>query len=108
MNKAILLAIKGGLKEGEGWKFMRANSYWAIWLNGNGDETNIAIEKYLLSPEFWQALGKACGWPQDDSHDVIFEVWKKERWLGRWHAFIDHLAEGKSPDSFFESLLADK
>ena len=35
MEQAIRRAIEGGLKEGEKWEFQRANTYWAIWKNGN-------------------------------------------------------------------------
>ena len=28
-------------------------------------------------------------------------------WKDVWHLFIDHLAEGKDPDSFFQTLLSN-
>lgn len=57
----------------------------------------------LLDPLFWQALGKAMGWKE--------EMWWVnnyiEAWKYHWHRFIDHLAEGKDADSFFQDLLSD-
>lgn len=69
MENIIKKAIEGGYKEGENWKFQRANIYWAIWLNGNGDETTVDAKWYLMSSDFWQALGKACGWKQWGSRE---------------------------------------
>tara|TARA_R110000868_G_scaffold236293_4_gene490322 strand:- start:590 stop:853 length:264 start_codon:yes stop_codon:yes gene_type:complete len=43
--------------------------------------------KVLLDPLFWQALKT------------------KEDWRNVWHDFIDHLADGKDVDSFFNNLL---
>lgn len=45
-------------------------------------------------PLFWQALIKKEG---------VFAG--KAYWLWGWHDFIDHLAEGKDADSFFNKLL---
>lgn len=83
------------------------------------------ISRILLDPAFWQALGKAMGWGKF--------IWKTasincnackavtggscgthgdsiqgsgQRWLYEWHLCIDHLAEGKSADEFFLSLLS--
>lgn len=104
MEKAIQKAIKGG------W----STSY--VSLNSRRYH-----DKYLLDPLFWQALGKSLGW--------IDEAWpngemKCENKFGRcdekycsyggyknpygvWHNFIDHLAEGKDIESFFQTLLAN-
>ena len=52
----------------------------------------------LYDPLFWQALGKAEGWSADPESGHY--------WLEQWHHFIDHIASGKSVDSFFEELLS--
>lgn len=55
----------------------------------------------LLDPAFWQALGKARGWE-------LWEGWDEEcpecHWKALWHRLIDHLADGKDVESFFEML----
>ena len=60
----------------------------------------------FLDRDFWQALGRARRWPADDAIDAKMTMgeWQKQRWLGRWHAFIDHLAAGKDTESYFRAL----
>ena len=71
-------------------------------------------EAILLDPLFWQALGKAMGWlkyTRDDEcsadnldiKEISNQKWN-ETWLYHWHRLIDHLAEGKDIESFFEKL----
>ncbi len=84
------------------------------------------INSILLDPLFWQALGKAEGWHNEEwttcrngcqvdgqgegcHHDLNREGhYRKPFWHYQWRKFIDHLAEGKDIDSFFESLLSNK
>lgn len=80
-----------------------------------------------LDPLFWQALGKALGWketecvkcgyretPHTDLLSGYCTTWygqppceefTPETPLHHWHCFIDHLAEGKDTDEFFDQLL---
>jgi hypothetical protein len=56
----------------------------------------------FLDPLFWQSLGKALGWRQDE------DQWgDRAEWVSQWHRFIDHLAEGKDAESFFENTLTN-
>ena len=53
----------------------------------------------FLDPLFWQSLGKAMGWRQDE------DQWgDRAEWVSQWHRFIDHIADGGSAESFFENL----
>lgn len=72
----------------------------------------------LFDPLFWQALGKAGGW-NDETKDlsefykdgmgyILDENGEIPTWQYRWHQLIDHLAEGKDIDSFFNELLKKK
>lgn len=54
---------------------------------------------HLSQPLFWQSLGKAMGW-----HKGISPENEHLYWRAHWHSFIDHLADGGTPESFFESL----
>ena len=92
-------AIIGGLKEAEGHQFIKASTYWVIWLDRNGARYNISTSIYFLNPVFWQCLGRAFGW-----NVVMGADFKQEEWLFRWHLFIDHLAEGKTPTEYFNLL----
>ena len=63
----------------------------------------------FLDPLFWQSLGKSMGWEEvlevKNYQSISYEYWKgRPEWIFRWHLFIDHLAEEKDADSFFESL----
>lgn len=81
--------------------------------------------KTFLDPQFWQSLGKAMGWRQfckrcDNPSSAnslgacdLCEGMESDRpligrfelgWLYQWHKFIDHLAEGKNIESYFENL----
>lgn len=85
-------------------------------------EVNSYHATFLLSPLFWQALGKACGWEGKCADCYIEEPYKwcqsgshlnmdKEKyhknipWVDCWHRFIDHLTEGKPVDEFFHNLI---
>src|SRR3990167_1030748 len=61
IERAIKLAIVGGYKEGENWKFVSANQYWVVWLNGNNNEVTVNTNVYFLDKNFWLALGKGLG-----------------------------------------------
>jgi len=48
-----------------------------------------------MSADGWQVVGRALGWECNCNVH-------KTAWEHQWHSFIDHLAEGKKPESFFE------
>lgn len=95
METAIKKAIEGGYQS---------------WVFG-GDTVHAPHCNFfsiiLLDPLFWQCLGKAEGWnpvgetvPSWDGGRVLHG-----EWLSYWHSFINHLAEGKEVESFFNELL---
>lgn len=58
----------------------------------------------VLNPNFWKALGKHQGWEEDvDKFDDKHLVGKQ--YLSYWHLFIDHIAQEKNIDDFFNNLL---
>lgn len=87
MKEAIQKAIEGG--------YDHDYTFLVDMMEGRKDTM------FLLDPLFWQALGKAKGWDDDEGN-----IWGGKRWLGFWHDFIDHLAEGKPAEDFFTNLLA--
>ncbi len=59
--------------------------------------------RILLDPAFWESLGKAMEWGIEPSGSI----WQGQpKWRIRWHRFIDHLAEGGTPETFFKDLDA--
>jgi hypothetical protein len=61
----------------------------------------------FIDPAFWKALGKARGWTTDADYKYwqkSVAEWEAMYWKKFWHRFIDHLADGKDAESFFEQL----
>ena len=75
----------------------------------------------FLDPAFWQSLGNAMGWDKDKKGKPIwigrrYYLGHPERdlqmkgstpiefWQYQWLRFIDHLADEKGADEFFEHL----
>ena len=59
------------------------------------------LHESLLDPFFWQSLGKAMGWEEDKwmAHEGLIDGPTYY-----WHNLIDHLADGKSIEEYFEKL----
>ena len=84
LQEVITKAIEGGYK---------GNKEFLLKL------PEYAKSQIWLDTFFWQSLGKAMGWRQDE------DQWEdRAEWVSQWHRFIDHLAEGKDAESFFEKL----
>lgn len=65
------------------------------------------LHEILLDQDFWRCLEKAGALPKWDNPNGSGFVGAKGRALTHrdsWHRFIDHLADGGTPESFFESL----
>lgn len=91
IQEAIEKAIKGG--------------YTPIEDSGNE-------YKILLDPEFWQCLGKEMGW-KNNYYQIVRSpcndmpgryAWTGPQYIYEMHCFIDHLADGKSIESYFTNL----
>lgn len=82
----------------------------------------LSKKKIFLDPLFWQSLF-GLNVVDDNSGMTILEhnewlknnpqytdvaAWgfqgKEYKWKYKWHLFIDHLAEGKDAESYFEKL----
>lgn len=96
MEKAIQKAIEGGYVTG--FRYDKLADMDGIMRAG---------EILFLDPLFWQALGKSLGWNKRVTEYYSFTDGKinNDVWRIEWHRFIDHLAEGKSINDFFNSLL---
>lgn len=60
----------------------------------------LEVEKALLDPACWQAVGKTRGWK--DRSEGTFDA-EMSCWQAYWRGFFEHLADGKSIE---ESLTA--
>lgn len=112
-EQAIQKAIEGGYWPSNREKvspvridMMRSNLSFAL-----NSEGGFVCSSLFLDPLFWQSLGKSLGWKihktfyHFSSKGLRSEINPKPEWKRRWHRFIDHLAEGKDAESFFESLI---
>jgi hypothetical protein len=82
--------------------FVEAGTTRAWWKNPvTKRRVSIVLTAIFFDPSFWQALGKARGWGIEPSGSIWQGV---EQWRIRWHDFIDHLADGKDAESFFNDL----
>jgi hypothetical protein len=90
-----------GEAEAAGWKPLWKTSEF----ESGSHLVQRSVEMAFLDPFFWQALGKARGWGELKlpNRSPIGQH-EEGRWFFHWHRFIDHLAEGKDAESFFESL----
>ena len=111
IEKAIQKVIEGGYNG-----VQITDDLWS------GIMTDSAKENYrcmFIDPLFWQALGKSMGWTGKENCSECGYIWEESCWCDReythsvarwrhyWHRLIDHLAEGKSAESFFEEILKD-
>lgn len=116
IDQTIKRAISNGYLEkvykGKGYD-INVNDSGYVWLSDEYD-TKIAdwrVGEVLLSPSFWQCLGKALGWetytrcPIRECVRVLPSHRKIPEWLYHWHRFIDHLADGGKPESFAENFF---
>lgn len=60
----------------------------------------------MQDPKFWQALGKAMGWGENEIIGTVdgIPVYNLKKWLKEWHQFIDYLASNGTADDYFKSL----
>lgn len=112
MSSAIESAIEEAVEKGawhDGYHLQNFGDFGDVLLAADKGARSIAVvvAEIFLDPLFWQALGKARGWFEKNT--FINTFWKGQprtfpQWQYKWHRFIDHLAEGKDAESFFESL----
>lgn len=112
IQQAIEKAIEGGWLKGSKLKCISEydGSYIpkVAFFTLKSDETSTGnwhrdVLALISDHLFWQSLGKAMGW-RIGYYGSDFETIEMSPYLVQWHRFIDHLAEGGTPESFFESL----
>lgn len=98
------------------------------WPEGGAPKLKLNNEAVFLDPLFWQALGRGMGWNKtmclscNHFYSVPLTDLEKEevainrnceheklkiyhqKWRDHWHRLIDHLAEGKSIEDYFQTL----
>ena len=99
-------ATEGGYhrhgSEGMNSDYRGAHRDGAAWTRKDTTSTGLGtVEDTFLDPHFWRALGLALGWHEGVATKcLVYEQW----WRQPWHYFIDHLADGNTPATFFARL----
>jgi hypothetical protein len=103
IQEAMNKAIEGGyhLNSADGMDTDEAGAHRECSAGTRNDTASTwvaGVKEALLDPQFWRALGLALGWYAGvDKKCLIYEQW----WRQPWHRFIDHLADGHTPEAFF-------
>jgi len=116
IQEAVNTAVAGGYhlhgSDGVATVYTGANSDFSAWTRTDNDSSFlIPVEETFLDPAFWQALGRALGWEETCELAITCVHGQEEccrcpgsYWMYQWHCFIQHLANGQPPDTFFASL----
>lgn len=102
--KAIGLAIKGGWRKDLDLIRVTKSGKAFFKVEGYFPKQVMPVSDILLDPLFWQALGKALGWPE---HNHLKRSYESKSWRGQSFMFFEHLMEGKDAESFFAVLLRE-
>ena len=92
--------------------YVDANSEYSVWTRKDTHSSFIVpVADTFLDAHFWRALGCALGWEHAvrtvrtmDNGRPTMVTRAGQQWLSHWHRFIDHLAAGNPPDTFFATL----
>lgn len=107
IKTAIEKAIEGGWNSK--WFDIEVANHFVIFsmpVYGIPDQSVRAswmIERVLLDPSFWKSLC-VMGVPETDEQSDERSANGTEQWKYLMHRMIDHLAEGGTIESYFESL----
>jgi hypothetical protein len=116
IQEAIDHAVAGGYHiyglDGMDTLYEGANSEYSVWTRKDNESSFIVLtEKTFLDPHFWQALGQTLGWRAACELAISCVPGEDEcrqghgsYWMFQWHCFIQALAEGHMPDTFFAPL----
>jgi hypothetical protein len=86
------------------------NDYSAWTRKDNESSFLVPTEETFLDPRFWQALGHALGWSEEcdlvimSTHGHAACRYRGYHWMYQWHCFIQALADGNTPETFFAYL----
>lgn len=109
IHEALSKAVEGGYQvsshDGVEIRYSGANSEYSAWTRtDNQSSFLLCVEETFLDPLFWRALGLALGWQEQCNKPYLaYDQW----WRQAWHRFIDHLAEGKTPETFFAIITPE-
>lgn len=120
IEEAIKKALEGGWEQNPNTAIDINKDMWLRGLTQEKDwgkwKGNTLLLGILNDHCFWKSLGVACGWNQGElavcdkcgerkaADCFCHDAGTIEEWHWHWHRFIDYLADGKTAESFFETL----
>jgi hypothetical protein len=116
IQEAVDTAVEGGYhllgSDGVATVYTGANREYSAWTRtDNHSSFMVPVQESFLDPAFWRALGRALGWEETCELAITCVHGQEEcrrchgyYWMYQWHCFIQHLANGQTPDTFFASL----
>ena len=120
IQEAINTAVEGGYhlygSDGMDTTYAGATNDYSAWTRkDNASSFLVPTEETFLNPHFWQALGRALGWSAVRDLAIICVHGEEEcrrcrgyYWMYQWHRFIQALAEGNTPEAFFQHLTSSQ
>ena len=120
IQEVMNAAIAGGyhIEESDGvaTAYSGANSEYSAWTRtDNHSSFMIPMHETFLDPAFWHALGHVLGWDVPCDLAITCVQGMEEcrcrdgaYWMYHWHCFIQHLANGESPETFFARLSSPR
>ena len=110
LKVAIELAVENG------WRPIGLNvdGRAISWIKQAVSSRSKFIERYLLDPKFFQALGRGMGYKGKGNISLSSPsgsaFYRKEISWDQYaqHRLVDHLAEGKTIESYFQQLNPPK
>lgn len=95
-TKALETAQKGGYR-------VFYSEEMSMYLDAENDR--LFTQKEIWSDRrFWVAIGEAKGWETSTQISSNAPERLVGEWLDNWHNFIDHLADEKDSEDFFEEM----
>jgi len=98
MNKAVAGGYHVQGSDGGATSYSGANSEFSLWTRtDNASSFLVPMEETLLDPAFWTAFG--CMLARD-------RVCPSGDWKHLWHQFTEHLINGGTRETFFQTLAS--
>ena len=120
VQEALNKATEGGYhisgSDGMDTDYEGATNDYSAWTRkDNKSSFLVPTEETFLDPQFWQALGRALGWSEACDLAITCVHGEEEGcrcrgyyWMYQWHCFIQALADGNTPEAFFERLTSSQ
>lgn len=129
MKEAIKKSIEGGYKSQVKGTLEIFKDQIQFVSYDKGDKSGFPVmtiykDEMLLDPQWWICLGKALGWGEKTVvrraitignfaipekkmifDEIDYQMDYIRGWQYQMHLFIDHIADGGTPDEYFKTII---